>query len=388
VALPGQRLQSRHRATSNNNARLTWGTQYGFLGQFTYDVNDGIAANAPGFPEKSYSTYVVLGTHSSGPVEAQVAQVETMQSLVLSATIGNVVTSGPAGIARPDSVTYVPAGYNHVYGALAFEASGDELDANVNVGAGTLVKPLFIISNYTGGEPDVTLDGVALVADSDYFASVRADASELWLTLNRELAGDTNHLQLVAGSVAFPTDFTATATSTTQVALAWTAVAGAASYEIHRSSGNAPYALLTTTAGTAYNDLSVAANTTYLYKVRVVAPTPSPFSSIDPATTVLFTDPLLAAGSTKVKLLHITQLRTAVNAMRGAGGLPAQGFTDPALTVATRIKRLHLTELRTALDAGRAAIGVPALAYADVAITAAVTRVKAAHVTELRDGVK
>jgi hypothetical protein len=74
--------------------------------------------------------------------------------------------------------------------------------------------------------------------------------------------------------------------------------------------------------------------------------------------------------------------------MRGAGGLPAQGFTDPALTVATRIKRLHLTELRTALDAGRAAIGVPALAYADVAITAAVTRVKAAHVTELRDGVK
>ena len=131
---------------SNNNARLTWGTQYGFLGQQSYDTRNGLVATASGWPKKSYSAYIVLGTHTSGPVEAQVAQVEAVQSLTLTATVGTVATSGPAGIARADNVTYAPAGYNHVYGALAFRASGNQVDANVAVGAGTLRKPLVVVS--------------------------------------------------------------------------------------------------------------------------------------------------------------------------------------------------------------------------------------------------
>jgi hypothetical protein len=186
-----------------SNSRLAWGVNFGFLGQTQYYTNGSAYyggplpnSTAPGWPKKSYSTYVILGTHTSAPVEAQVTQVETVQSLTLSATIGSVVTSGLAGVARLDNVTYAPAGYNHVYGALAFAASGNSLDANIAVGAGTLTKPLLILGSYTGAYPTVKFGGVTLVSDVDYFPSPRADASELWITLNRDLLGVTNHLEV------------------------------------------------------------------------------------------------------------------------------------------------------------------------------------------------
>jgi hypothetical protein len=191
---------------SNNNARLTWGAMYGFLGQTSYATNNGLVANASGHPKVSYSTYVVLGTHSSAPVEAQVTQVETVQSLTLSTAIGSVVTSGPAGVARADNVTYAPAGYNHVYGALSFTAAGNQLDANVTVGAGTLKKPLVILGNYTAAvfPPTVKFAGATLVQDTDYFPSLRAGANELWITLNRDLTGATNHLEILSGGACVP----------------------------------------------------------------------------------------------------------------------------------------------------------------------------------------
>ena len=373
-----------------NNARLTWRTQWGFLGQSSYVVNDSVVASAPGYPKKSYSTYIVLGTHTSGPVEAQVTQVETVQSLSLTINnnIGSVVTTGPAGVGRADNVTYAPAGYNHVYGALAFNAAGNALDANIGVGAGTLVKPLIVVGNYTGGAPGtVRLAGVTLVADADYFASTRPAANELWITLNGSLTGPTNRLEISTSALAAPTGFSATATSTSQVTLSWTTVAGAATYDIYRSSGNGAFALVNSTAAVTYPDGGLTANTTYLYEVRAVnGAVTSPFSLIDAATTIVFTDDPLNAG-TMVKATHILELRTAVNAMRAAAGLGAPAYADLALA-GIAIKASHLTELRTALDQARAQIGLTALVYVDPTITANVTTVKTAHVVNLRDGVK
>ena len=51
-------------ATPNNNARLTWGTQYGFVGPTTYTTNNTLVTTAPGYPRKSYSLYVVAGQHT------------------------------------------------------------------------------------------------------------------------------------------------------------------------------------------------------------------------------------------------------------------------------------------------------------------------------------
>lgn len=190
---------------STNNTRLAWGANFGFLGQAQY-YTDGSAyyggplpnTAASGWPKKSYSTYVVLGLHSADPVGAQVAQIETVQNTTLTAAIGSIVTTGPAGINRADTVTYAPAGWNHVYASWALQAAANQVDANFNIGAGTLSNPLVIVSNWTAGAlpGTVQFNGAMLVQDADYFPSLRAGSQELWITLNRNLTGATNRLEI------------------------------------------------------------------------------------------------------------------------------------------------------------------------------------------------
>jgi len=185
--------------------RLAWGTNFGFLGQSAYYVQGSEYwggplpdATAPGWPKKSYSVYVVLGTHTSDPVGAQVAEVEAVQSLVLAATVGSVATSGPAGVNRADTVTYAPAGYDHVYGTLAFVASGNALDATISVGAGrTLRHPIVVVRNFASTSyPSVRWDGVEQTIDTDYFPSLRAGAQELWITLNADVGAGSHQLEI------------------------------------------------------------------------------------------------------------------------------------------------------------------------------------------------
>lgn len=187
-----------------------------------------------------------------------------------------------------------------------------------------------------------------------------------------------------AASLNAPVMGSATATSTSQATVTWTAVAGATGYEIHRSVNNSAFTLRGNSATTSFNDSGLTANTTYLYEVRATAPglPASDFSAADAATTVIFTDPALN-NTVTVKAVHVTQLRTAVNAMRAAAGLTPFAFTDGTLAT---IKALHVSQLRSALDAARAAIGLPDLTYTNTALAG--VAVKAVHLTELRNGVK
>jgi hypothetical protein len=192
---------------ATRNARLAWGTNFGFLGQQQYRIRGNAWYGggplalpgdpmASGWPRKSYSTYIVLGEHSHEPVDAALTEVETIQGLVLGATTGTVVTQAPAGIADPALVTLQPAGYDGVYGALRFQASGGALAANIALGGGTLRNPLLIVGGIATLPASVSLNGMALVADVDYFASLRADTGELWLTLHRSLGGAANALTI------------------------------------------------------------------------------------------------------------------------------------------------------------------------------------------------
>jgi hypothetical protein len=183
---------------NTNNARFTWGTSYGFLGRSTYSVYDGVVAQAPGHPRKSYGMHVILDTHTRQPVEAQLVQVETLQQMTLTADLGSVALTGAAGVADPTPYTYAPPGYDHVRTALTFIASANRLDANVAVAAGTLSNPLIVLRGYTAVQPpaSVRLGDALLVADIDYFASLRGDADEFWLTLKRDLSGAGNRLRI------------------------------------------------------------------------------------------------------------------------------------------------------------------------------------------------
>jgi hypothetical protein len=179
----------------------------------------------------------------------------------------------------------------------------------------------------------------------------------------------------------------------TAIALSWTATPNTSFYEIFKSSGTSYVTLGTFPAATPqYNDPSVTANTTYVYKVRSLDSSMthvSAFSAPDAATTMLFTDDPLVTGTTIVRGAHLTELRTAVNAFRAAAGLTAATWTDPTLTPGTTlIKAVHIQEVRNALAPARSFWLLPTITYTDPTLSAGTTPVRAIHVTEVRNGVK
>jgi hypothetical protein len=190
-----------------------------------------------------------------------------------------------------------------------------------------------------------------------------------------------------------PSGLEAMAQSESSVLLNWGASSGADHYEVERrpniTAGWTP--LNPNPSSPTFTDFGAVANTTYLYRVRAVDATgcPSAYSSIDIATTVIFTDNPVLSQTTAIKAIHVTQLRTAVNAVRAAAGLGAASWVDnPLQQFITTVKAQHITQLRNAHDPARAAIGLGVISYQDPTLTPGVTVVKAPHVQQLRDGVK
>jgi hypothetical protein len=204
---------------------------------------------------------------------------------------------------------------------------------------------------------------------------------------NGELA-PFNGTVTVSGALAAPTGLVATANGTSEVALSWIGSAGAQHYEIWRSANGSGFSPIDTSTVTSFVDTSVAANTSYLYRVLAVdaGGGVSPLSNRDVATTIAFTDDPLVADVTKVKLVHMTQLRTAVGAMRALANLPPLA-ADATIGAGQPVRASHVNALRTALAQARAALALAALTFTDT-LTADVTPIKAVHLNELRNGVR
>jgi serine protease len=199
-------------------------------------------------------------------------------------------------------------------------------------------------------------------------------------------ASDT-HGVIVSSTLAAPFGLAATATAPSAITVSWTAVAGASGYEVYRMSAVSPFSLLQTVAITGLVDSTVSSGSSYVYRVRAIgACGTSPFSASDVATTILFTDDPLFAGTT-ARAAHFTELRSAINAVRALAGLAPMTFTDGSLAGMV-IRALHLQEMRGALSEARVVLGFPAPAYTDPVLTSGVTAVKAAHILELRGLVK
>ena len=175
-----------------------------------------------------------------------------------------------------------------------------------------------------------------------------------------------------------PANAVATAASPTQVNVTWSTVTGATTYRIERKQAGGGFTEVGTSATDSFVDTTVAAGTAYLYRVRATNAWSTSANSLeDLATTVIITDGEL--NGVRVKAVHLSELRAAVNAVRALAGLTAATFG--AAGPGTTIEALHVTELRVALDAALTALSRPSGGYTTGAAAGFVIR--AVHFQEL-----
>ncbi len=184
---------------------------------------------------------------------------------------------------------------------------------------------------------------------------------------------------------AAPTGITSAAVTNSRVDISWNTVLAATSYEVDRQDAGGGFEQIGSSAGSSFSDMTASPDRAYLYRVRAANGSgTSGDSTFDLATSVIFTnDPL--SSVTNVTGAHLTQLRTAIDAVRSLAGLPAASVTD-ASPAGKTIKSAHITELRTALDAALTGLGLPAGGYANSPLTGAM--VKAIDFQELRTRVR
>ena len=169
------------------------------------------------------------------------------------------------------------------------------------------------------------------------------------------------------------------------VDVSWSAVPDA-TYKLFRKQAGADFTLLASPATNSYVDAAISTDAAYVYKVEaVITGLSSSDSNPDLATTTTFSDDPLIAGTTVVRAIHLTELRTAITAVATLAGTGPLTFTNPSLTNVA-IKSVHITELRSDLNTALAKLLLPRVTFANSA--AAGTAVSAADFTELRTGVK
>jgi len=267
---------------------------------------------------------------------------------------------------------------------IAFNESSNPIAFNLNALApGDVIGTLTVTvqSLAPGTTATLTIDPPSAML-SNQTSSVHENVANGNLAL-------VNGSVTVVGALTAPANLVATAVTTSNVSVSWAAVAGANHYELWRSFGGGAFALAGTSSTPSFSDTNVVAGKTYLYRVRAAdaGVQTSPFSNIDAATTVFFTDDPIVANSTAIKAIHVSELRTAVNAMREAASL-APLAADATVATGAPVRAHHISDLRTGLTEARSAAGLTTVTFTDGTLTAGSTLVKAIHVQQLRDGVK
>lgn len=191
-----------------------------------------------------------------------------------------------------------------------------------------------------------------------------------------------------------------TTTSASSVTLNWTALSGAGNYRVERKAAGGNYASIGSAGSPTFIDGGAALGSAYLYRVCAADGSGnciSNYSNIGMAAPWNFpTDPTTIVGysedpghATTINANHITELRTAVNAVRHLAGMGDGTWTHPA-NHGDPIYVEDVRELRQKLDEALGALGLPTPPYqTDPTLvglheSANATPIKAAHIRELR----
>ncbi|MGA2735034.1 MAG: hypothetical protein ABSG35_20850 [Syntrophobacteraceae bacterium] len=190
--------------TTTNDKRLAWGADWGSLGYGSLTTINGYTVS--GWPKVSYSVYVVLDNHANNPTKTMAEQAQTINLTSLTASVGSVITAGPTGVGDSTPMTYIPAGYSPIFSTWEVNASGNQATLTFkvsNTAPSTLNTPVIVVHNYTASTTwptTIKYDGNTLNVNEDYFLSLRPDQSELWITLNKNLAG-THTVQILNSDI-------------------------------------------------------------------------------------------------------------------------------------------------------------------------------------------
>jgi hypothetical protein len=287
-------------------------------------------------------------------------------NVVVTTSAGTVTLTGAYRYLSAPTIGSVSPGSGSTAGGKAVTITGTNLVNATSVTFGDAIAP--ITAN--------TSTSISVITPAH-----AAGAVNVVVTTTGGSVTSTNGYSYTSVALGTPTSLNARAVTTSQIDLTWNAVAGATSYEVDRKAGGGGFTHIGTATSPSFSDTGRSSNTSFLYQVRAADyAITSGNSSADLATTTIFTDPTLTTGMT-VKSAHVTEMRTAVNAVRALAGQSAFTFATGSV-----ISAVHLTQLRSALDAARSTLGLPALGYTDPSPTG--VTVKRVHMQELRDGVE
>ncbi len=279
---------------------------------------------------------------------------------------------------------------NKMIGVVIEQSGGVRSIALFNNQSGQVPAPITSTSYNFPGSGLVTHILAGLVPNAAYAVALNNGIVSVDQNANGDRTASPSGVLrfLLSSSVAppaAPAGLNAAAVNTTRVDMSWNVVLGATSYEIDRRAPGEGFTPFAAPAGNSFSDTSVTAGQAYLYRVRAAGTGGTSGNSASAlATTVIFSNDPLTAGMV-VLGGHLSQIRTAVNAVRSLANLLAASFTDPA-PVGMTIKSSHITELRTRLDAALTALGLPAGGYTNSALAGEFVR--AIDFQELRDRVR
>jgi hypothetical protein len=185
---------------------IAWGTPYGFVGASSFDLFD-FSGTADGRGDRSYATFIVAGPKcrfspggacdQPGDVELTLAAVDALASATVTGVgPGSVVAQVARGPGATD-VKPIANGYDDTYAVFTLASAANTVSFTFTPAPGKPVKnPIFRVQAFTAGRlPAITVNGTAATvnagAASGAFVSIDAATNDLWVTLNRTVAGAT-----------------------------------------------------------------------------------------------------------------------------------------------------------------------------------------------------
>ena len=280
---------------SDSQIELTWGAASDDVGPISYRVERCSGSGCSNFAEiaaGTSTTHMDVGLAAATDYSYRVRAVDAADNEGPYSNVATATTSAPPDTEAPTAPTNLNAS----------ATSPTQVDLTWDAASDNVQVTLYRIERCQGagcsdfGEIATTAStsyaNTDLTAATSYTYRVRAQDGVPNLGPYSGTASATTSAPPDTEAPTAPTNLNAGATSPSQIDLSWQAAAdnvGVTLYRIERCAGAgcSDFGEIATTAATSYSNTSLAASTSYTYRVRAedAVPNPGPYSGTASATT-------------------------------------------------------------------------------------------------------